>query len=90
MITLQHMAIYVSYMGDIDRFIRTATESEKAIIDEKLWALIEGLMEDIALIKNGLASEDYTEDAERRLQICCHDQDVIAEMRSIVDRGALS
>ena len=89
MITSQHIAIYLSYRGDRQEFARAATESEKALIDEKLWALIEGLLEDIALIKNGLASEDYAEDVERRLEIICHSPEVIAEMRSIVDKGPL-
>ena len=83
MITLRHIEIYKSYDGDGDGFVRCTTTEEKAVMDYKHWSLIESLIQDIRLIKNGLASEDYARAIYERLQENCDSEETIQELKKI-------
>lgn len=83
MITLKHIEIYESYSGDGDGFVRCATAEEKAVMDYKHWSLLEGLIQDIHLVKKGLASETYMKVINERLQENCDSQETIQTLKEI-------
>ncbi|MBV4360603.1 hypothetical protein [Pinibacter aurantiacus] len=83
MITLNHIEIYKSYSGDGDGFVRFTTARQKAIMDYKHWALVESLIQDIRLVKNGLASEIYMKTVNERLQENCDNEETIRELKKI-------
>jgi len=83
MITLKHIEIYKSYNGDGDGFVRCATPEEKAIMDYKRWSLIESLIQDISLIKKGLASEAYIKTIDERLKENCDSKETIQSLRDM-------
>ncbi len=68
MITLRHIQIYRKYSGDGDGFIRGATQDEKAIMDYKHWSLIDTLVQDLSIIRKGLASMSFIKSTDNKLR----------------------
>lgn len=56
MVTLKHIEIYKTYQGDGDGFVRCATLEEKYIMNYSEWSFIDNIIQDLKLIKKGLAS----------------------------------
>lgn len=81
MITLKHIHICKSHLGDGDGFIRCATAEEKAIFFYKCWSLIESLIQDIHLITKGLASEIFMKSIEEKLKESCDNEETIRELK---------
>ena len=59
MITTEKLKIFDKYKGDIDAFARVGRETEKKVITDYEWQLIDNLKQDIELINKGLSSSDY-------------------------------
>ncbi|MCO5935667.1 hypothetical protein NAF17_08945 [Mucilaginibacter sp. RB4R14] len=57
MITLDKLKIYKNYGGDVDGWIRMNANS-KDITDED-WYLILSLLQDLFIVKSGLAAEAF-------------------------------
>ncbi len=84
MLTKDKVNIYKSFKGDIDGWARAGTAEQKAEMKDKDWSLIEGFLQDIRLVKNGLASEVYMKSIDERLQETCDNEDTIKELKEIV------
>jgi nitrogen regulatory protein PII-like uncharacterized protein len=85
MITLKHIEIYMSYGGDGDGFVRFATKEEKNIMAYKHWYLIENLIQEICLVKNGLVSEEYSKKIKEQLKENCDSERTITKLEEIAD-----
>jgi len=59
MITLEKLRIFEKYDGDADGFARTGKKSEKEIFKNQDWLLIDSMIQDLELIKNGLCSKNF-------------------------------
>lgn len=77
MITLRHIKIYELYKGDGDGFVRCATPEEKAIMGYKHWTLINNLIQDINIVKRGLASDSFTRTLNERLKEECDSEETV-------------
>jgi hypothetical protein len=67
MITKEKIKIYKEYKRNSDMSIRYNHNSESIFSDEE-WILIENFLNDIRLIKKGLASDLYTTEINKRLK----------------------
>lgn len=67
MLTKGKLIIYEKYLGDGDAFTH-ASKREKNIISGSEFAQIERLLQDIKLIKGGLAAKSYEDEVERELE----------------------
>lgn len=85
MITKEKIIIYKHYNGDIDGWARTATRDQKVIINDKDWLLIQGIVQDLMLVKNGFASESYLNAINEKLQANCDNEETIQELRKIAN-----
>lgn len=83
MITKEKISIYKYFNGDIDGWARVGTKEQKAIIKDKDWFLIEGFVQDIRLVKKGLASEIYMKAINERLHENCDSEETIQELKEI-------
>ena len=83
MITLKHIEIYRKYGGDGDGLIRCATQEEKIIMDYKHWSLIDGLVQDISLIKKGIASISFVTSTYEKLKESCDNEETIQAIKEI-------
>ena len=85
MITLRHIKIYKSFMGDGDGFIRSATKEEKAYMDYEHWSKIDDLIQDIRIINSGLASKDYAEVVYKKTQKYCDSEETIKQLEQLAN-----
>ena len=67
-ITIKHVQIFEKYLGDVDGFARCSTEKENGYFQKDEWFLIDNLLQDLELIKKGLASKHYEEEINRNLK----------------------
>lgn len=84
MITLKQLEIYKKYNGDGDALIRCATPNEKDLMDYKHWSLIDNLVQDLFLIKKGIASTSLIKSTDEKLKECCDSEKVIQTLKDIV------
>lgn len=59
MITTEKLKIFDKYKGDIDAFARIGRETEKTVLTDNDWQLIDSFKQDIVLINKGLSSSDF-------------------------------
>jgi hypothetical protein len=64
MITIKKLKIFSKYNGDVDMWARLGNKSD---IKGEEWSLIDSLIQDLVIIKNGQASQDYIETVNERL-----------------------
>lgn len=59
MITTEKLKIFDKYKGDIDAFARIGRETEKTVLTDNDWQLIDSFKQDIELINKGLSSSVF-------------------------------
>ena len=59
MVTKTKLEIYKKYDGDGDMFVRCMTKSERDLIDNGDFGLIDDLTQNIEIVDNGLASQTF-------------------------------
>ncbi len=67
MITAAKIKIFEKYNGDGDGFVRTGTKSEKECFDYNDWLLIDSMIQDLQLVKNGLSSKTFENQINKKL-----------------------
>ena len=77
MITIDKIKIYKRFNGDIDGWARIGTKEEKSIMNDNDWFLIEGFIQDISLVKKGLASDAFMKSINERLKENCDSEETI-------------
>lgn len=77
MITIDKIKIYKRFNGDIDGWVRVGTKEEKSIMNNNDWFLIEGFIQDINLVKKGLASDTFMNSINERLKENCDSKETI-------------
>lgn len=76
-ITINKIKIYERFNGDADGWARVGSKEEKSIINDEDWSLIEGFIQDINLVKKGLASETFMNSLNERLKEKCDSEQTI-------------
>ena len=67
MLTIEKVKIYKSFNGDIDGWARIGTDEELNLMEDEDWRLIDEIIQDIKIIKNGYASDVFKEKFETKL-----------------------
>jgi hypothetical protein len=68
MITKQKIEIYRKFQGDSDGFSRSSLTKEKDLFQKNDWSLIDSVVQDLELVKNGLCSEEYKNLLDKTLE----------------------
>jgi hypothetical protein len=76
MITPEKLRIYQRYRGDIDGWARIGTPEEKAAMTDEDWYVIGELQQRLALVKRGVASENYVRKTNQMLADWVNDEAV--------------
>lgn len=84
MITIDKIKIYKRFNGDIDGWARIGTNEEKSIMNDNDWFLIEGFIQDISLVKKGLASDTFMNSIRERLKENCDSEEAIQAIEELV------
>jgi hypothetical protein len=74
MITLKHLDIYKRYSGNIDGWA-IHNSNDKSMTDE-IWYKIQGFIDNLTGIKNGLASDEFTKKTMQSLNDESENEDV--------------
>ena len=76
MITKKKIEIYKYYDGDVDKFSHTK-KVHKKIMSEEDFFLLTRLIQDLVIIRNGLAAKEFQDKVEKSLQEKCDNRDTI-------------
>lgn len=68
MININKLKIYNKYKDDLDRWVRSGTKSERAIIADDDFYFIEELINCIILVNRKLAGEPLIEKTEKQIK----------------------
>lgn len=67
MISETMLDIFAKFDGDIDGFSRSATAVERAVLDDRMWYQISGLLQELGIVASGLASPAFKDIIEARI-----------------------
>lgn len=84
MITIEHIRIFKSYGGDIDGWARIKKRCD--IMTDDIWFEIEGILQNLTLIKNQVASEGFTTQTLQHMKTACESQEVEQELVELSKR----
>ncbi|MFN4246285.1 MAG: hypothetical protein ACK4EY_01100 [Flavipsychrobacter sp.] len=74
MITKDKLVIFKKYNGEVDNFGMLGKKSEHKFITDNDWYIISGLVQDIKLINNNLASPEYASNVFKTMKDLCDDE----------------
>jgi len=84
MITKIKIKLYNKYDGDVDRWARNNSKRELSIMSDDDWFLIDGFVQDLTLVKNGLASSEFSKSLTDRLEYSCDTEETINDLKKIL------
>jgi hypothetical protein len=80
MIAAEKVNVYREYHGWYDGYyIKTKSEPER-LVSDKEWGLIDNLLQDLTLVRRGVAAESFKEDLNRRLKESCDNEETIKQL----------
>jgi hypothetical protein len=83
MITQDKIKTYQKYSGDIDSWARSGSKKEKLIMNDNDWYIIEGLIQDLSLVKKGLTSSTFNNDLNNKIKESCNSEETIQALQQI-------
>lgn len=87
MITQEKLEVYKYFGGDIDGWSRIGTSLQKQTIKDEDWIVIDGFIQDLFLVKSGIASISFINSLEKKLHEFCDSEKTIQELKNMVDLG---
>ncbi len=82
MITLEKVKIYASFNGDGDLYFQSK-HSQPLIFGGNEWGLIDDLIQDYIIAKNGHASTSFIEALNEKALVICDSPETIDFLKSI-------
>jgi hypothetical protein len=83
MITAEKLNIYQRFNGEIHRWGEFGTAKERSTISDDDWCTIEELIQNINLVKTGLASESFVKALDQQLKERCDNNQTVHILKSI-------
>lgn len=75
MITIEKLKVYEKYYGDEDHLARIALENEQELFEKNSdWFEIMNFKQDITIISQNLASEEYRKSSIERMKKLCDNE----------------
>ncbi|AUD03538.1 hypothetical protein [Spirosoma pollinicola] len=77
LITIGRLKLYHEYSGDGDGFARVGHPDEKTVfgsMQSQIWSAIEGAIQGVELIAEGLVSNEYAAKTLQKLRESCDDE----------------
>jgi hypothetical protein len=74
--TLEQFKIYKKYYGDNDMFARAANNTEKALMKNFDWYYFSELLQDLYIVSQNQASQEYEEEALDKLNKIISDKEL--------------
>lgn len=74
MITIEKVRVYVKYSGQLDYWARMASEADLKILNDEDWELIQGLIDDLVLMRKVAVADDYRKRVFQRMDESCDEE----------------
>ena len=87
MITEDKIKIYNQYDGDIDSWARSGSKKEKLIMTDEDWYVIDGLIQDLFMVKKGLVSSVFSENLNVKLKETCDNDSTVNQLKRLASIG---
>lgn len=87
MITEDKIKVYKRYDGDIDSWARSGSKKEKLIMTDEDWYVIDGLIQDLTIVKKGLASSGFSENLNVKLKETCDNDSTVNQLQKLASIG---
>jgi hypothetical protein len=85
MITQDKLSLYIKYNGDIDHWARNSIAKEQLIMSDADWYMIDSLLQDLYLVKQGMASAEFEKNVNNKLKENC-DPQIIDKLVSLAKK----
>lgn len=72
--------VFSRYHGDADAWARS---KHRDVMTDAEWRIINDFVQDLHLVRSGLASKEFAESLRRRMDELCEDETVIEEIREL-------
>jgi hypothetical protein len=86
MITEDKLKIFERYDGNSDSWARNSSEKEKVVMTDDDWYIIESLIQDLFLVKNGLASLQFKDALNIKLKEKCDVEKTINQLKNLAEK----
>ena len=86
MFSLKYFELYKKYGGNEDGFLRCATSEERLLLNYSCWILLDEFVQDLIIVKRGLASGSFIKSLDERLGESCDDEATIHALMIMVDQ----
>jgi hypothetical protein len=83
MITLRQIEIFKKFNGDIDHLYRIGSAKEKSICSGNDWSLIASIVQDLELVKKGIAAESFIKNLDLQLKQNLESEAVLEKLKPI-------
>lgn len=84
MITKEKIQIYKAFNGDIDGWARIGSYEQKMSMEDKDWFQIESFLQDLELVRSGMASDSYIRAINKSLANNCDSNETIIELKKLL------
>lgn len=84
MLTVKKIEIYSRYQGEIDAWVRNNSKKELAIMSDEDWYLIDGFIQDLTLVKNGVVSKEFSDSLNTKLHENCDNEETINKIKNLI------
>ncbi|MFL5741036.1 MAG: hypothetical protein ACJ75B_12515 [Flavisolibacter sp.] len=85
MITIEKLKIFEKYRRQVDEFARFGKSKEKSLMTDQDWDEIESLIQDVYLVKKGMAALEFENKLNQRLADICENQETIKRIHKIAE-----
>ena len=86
MITIAKLKEYEEYHGYYDGFYMQKVKNGTNLTNDDEWYFISNLIQDIRLVKKGLASKEFSESLSKRLAENCDSEAIINQLKNLADK----
>ena len=83
MITIEKINIYKEYRGYYDGYFTQNKTALKKVITDDEWFLLSNLIEDIFLVKKGVAAKSFENELNERLKTNCLNDHTVKQVRDL-------
>jgi len=90
MITLRQIEIFKKYSGDIDHLYRIGSANEKSNFSDNDWSLIASFVQDLELVKKGLAAESFIKNLDLQLKQNLESEAILEKLKTITQKKFLA
>ena len=85
MVTEEKIKIFKRYDGNIDSWAKSGSIKEKLVMTDDDWYTIDAFIQDLFIVKKGLASIEFKDTLNVKLRLNCNGENTINQLNQLAD-----